>query len=176
LRLYRRLSVVVGLAERDAMNRYVEEKWAWIEGAHFMRTQTLDLLTDADLAFSPGGETMLLGALCRELAEVEYSYIQSLKTLQQDWSYRITDAGLERSVARLKEWFEQLEGELRAIVAGFSDDDLKKSVDRGKGSSLPVDFQLDAYLQAILIFFGKVAIYLRIMDKPVPALMREYIG
>lgn len=69
-----------------------------------------------------------------------------------------------------------MDGELQAIVAGFTDDDLRKSVDRGKGSTLPVDFQLDAYLQAILIFFGKVTIYLRMMNKPVPELMRDYIG
>jgi hypothetical protein len=170
-------SDVVGvIPERDAMNRYYEEKWSWIEGAHFMRTQALDMFNDADLAFNPGGEALSLGALCREMGEVEHSYIQSLKTFQQDWSYRNTDAGLERSVTRLKEWFQQLDGELQAIVLGFSDDDLRKSVDRGKGSSLPVDFQLDAYLQAILIFFGKLTIYLRIMDKPMPALMREYIG
>jgi hypothetical protein len=99
-----------------------------------------------------------------------------LKTFQQDWSYRNTDAGLEQSVARLNEWFQQMDGELQAIVTSFSDDDLRKPVDRGKGSSLPGDFQLDAYLQAILIFFGKLTIYLRIMGKPMPALMREYIG
>lgn len=158
------------------MNRYFLERWPWIEGSHLMRTQLLDMLSDADLAFNPGGEAMSLGALCREMGDVEHSYTQSLKTLQQDWSYRNADVGLESSVARLKAWFQTLDDEMQATVAELSDDDLRQSVDRGNGSSLPVDWQLDAYLQAALIFFGKATIYLRIMNKPLPEQMRAYIG
>ena len=162
--------------ERFAVNRYFDEKWPWIEGSHLMRTQLLDMLSDTDLAFNPGGANMSLGALCREMGEVEHSYLQSLKTLQQDWSYRNTDAGLEGSVAQLKAWFQTLNAEMKTAVEVFSDDDLRKSVDRTKGSTLPVDFQLDAYLQAVLIFFGKATIYLKMMNKPLPDQMREYIG
>ena len=158
------------------MNRYFQEKWPWIEGSHLMRTQLLDMLSDADLAFNPGGENVSLGALCRELGEVEHSYTQSLKTFQQDWSYRNTDAALESSVARLKAWFQALDDEMQATIAGFSDDDLRQSVDRGNGASMPVDWQLDTYLQAMLIFFGKATIYLRMMNKPLPEQMRAYIG
>jgi uncharacterized damage-inducible protein DinB len=158
------------------MNQYVQEKWPWIEGSHLMRTQLLDLLSDADLAFNPGGANMSLGALCREMGEVEHSYAQSLKTFQQDWSYRNTDTGLEGSVAQLKAWFQTLDGEMQAVVAGLSDDDLQKSVDRTNGAAFPVAVQLDVYLQALLISFGKATIYLKMMNKPLPDQMREYIG
>lgn len=158
------------------MNHYFQEKWPWIEGSHLMRTQLLDMLSDADLAFNPGGANISLGALCREMGEVEHSYIQSLKTFQQDWSYRNPDAGLEGSLAQLKAWFQTLDDALKAAVEGLSDDDLRKSVDRTKGSTLPVDFQIDAYLQAVLIFFGKATIYLKLMNKPLPEPMRDYIG
>lgn len=158
------------------MNRYFQEKWPWIEGSHLMRTQLLETLSDADLAFTPGGAAMRLGTLCRELGEIEHSYVQSLKTLRQDWSYRNRDAGLASSVARLKAWFRTLDDEMQAIVSGLSDDDLGKSVDRGNGSSMPVDWQLDAYLQAVLIFFGKATIYLRVMNRPLPEQMLAYIG
>lgn len=158
------------------MNRYFQEKWPWIEGSHLMRTQVLDTLSDADLAFNPGGENMSLGALCREMGEVEHSYNQSLRSLRQDWSYRNTDAGLEGSVARLKAWFQTLDDEMQTTVAGLSDDDLHKSVDRGNGSSMPVDWQLDTYLQAVLIFFGKATIYYKMMNKSLSEQMREYIG
>jgi hypothetical protein len=72
----------------SATNRMMQERWPWIEGSHMMRAQAMDLLDDADLAFNPGGENMTLGALCREIGEIEYSYLESLKTLKQDWSYR----------------------------------------------------------------------------------------
>src|SRR5262249_8319976 len=95
--------------ENASMNRMMDEKWLWIEAAQGMRTQLFDILGDADLAFTPGGQNMPLGALCRQMGETEHSYIQSLETFQQDWSYRTSDADLERSVARLKAWFQTLD-------------------------------------------------------------------
>jgi uncharacterized damage-inducible protein DinB len=157
------------------MNRYMLEQWSWIEGTHAMRSQLLDILSDADLAFSPGGQNMTLGALCREMGEIEHSYVQSLKTFQQDWSYHNMEADLESSVARLKAWFQTLDDELKATVSAFSDEDLKKTVDRG-GYTMPVELQLDVYLQALLIFFGKATIYLKAMNKPLPQQIQEYIG
>ena len=157
------------------MNRYMTEKWPWIEGTHQMRSQLLEILSDTDLTFSPGGQNMTLGALCRQLGEVEHSYTQSLKTFQQDRSYRNEDTALERSVVRLNEWFQGLDDELKAAAAAFSDEDLKKTIDRG-GYAMPVDLQLDVYLQALLIFFGKATIYLKAMDKALPQQIREYIG
>ncbi len=85
------------------MNRYMEEKWSWIEGTHALRNELLNAVTNADLKFNPGGTNITLGALCRELGEVEYSYIQSLKNFTQDWSYRNTTDGLDTSVSQLKE-------------------------------------------------------------------------
>lgn len=157
------------------MNCYMLEKWPWIEGSHGMRSQLLDILSDADLAFSPGGQNITFGALCREMGEIEYSYVQSLKTFKQDWSYRNTEAGLESSVARLKAWFQTLDDELKATASAFSDEDLKKTVDRS-GYAMPVELQLDVYLQALLIFFGKATIYLKGMNKALPQYIQEYIG
>jgi hypothetical protein len=157
------------------MNRYVKEKWSWIEGSHQMRTQLLDMLSDADLEFNPGGQNMSLGALFREMGEVEYAYAESLKTFQQDWSYRNEEAGLDRSVARLKEWFQRLDEDLKAAAGALTDEDLMKMVGRG-GFALPADWHLDAYLQAVLIFFGKVTIYLKAMNRELPMQVREFIG
>ena len=157
------------------MNRYMQEKWSWIEGTQGLRSQLMDMLSDADLAFSPGGQNMTLGALCREVGELEHSYTQSLKTFEQDWSYRNTEAGLERDVSRLKVWYQTLDDEMKATVTALADEDLTKMVDRG-GYSMPVEMQLDVYLQALLIFFGKATIYLKAMNKATPKQIEEYIG
>jgi uncharacterized damage-inducible protein DinB len=157
------------------MNRYMQEKWPWIEGTHGMRSQVTDILSDADLSFNPGGQNMTLGALLREMGDIEYSYIQSLKTFKQDWSYHNTEAGLESSVSRLKAWFQTLDEEMKATVSDLSDEDLTKTIDRG-GFNMPVELQLDVYLQALLIFFGKVTIYLKAMNKSYPQVIQEYIG
>lgn len=157
------------------MNRLMNEKWPWIEGSHGMRAQLLETLSDADLAFSPGGQNMTLGALWREMGEVEHAYIQSLKTFKQDWSYRNKEAGLDSSVARLKAWFQALDEEMKATVSALSDEDTKKTVNRN-GYEMPVDLQLDVYLQALLIFFGKATIFLKAMNKSLSPQFQEYIG
>jgi hypothetical protein len=41
---------------------------------------------------------------------------------------------------------------------------------------MPVELQLDVYLQALLIFFGKATIYLKAMNKALPQYIQEYIG
>ena len=153
----------------------MNEKWPWIEAAQGMRSQLLDILSDADLAFTPGGQNMTLGALCRQMGETEYSYIQSLKTLKQEWSYRHPEADVLSSVAWLKAWFQTLDDEMKAVIAALSDEDGKKTVDRG-GDAVTVAFQLDVYLQAVLIFLGKATIYLKAMNKALPQEFQEYIG
>ena len=119
---------------------------------------------------------MTLGALLRELGDIEHSYIESLKTFRQDWSYHNTEVGLESNISRLKAWFQTLDDEMKATVSALSDDDLTKTVDRGGGFSMPVELQLDVYLQALLIFLGKATIYLKAMSKSLPQQIQEYIG
>ncbi len=153
----------------------MKERWPWIEGSHTMRAQALDLLDDADLAFNPGGANRTLGALCREMGEIEHSYLESLKTLKQDWSHRKDEAGLEGSVARLKAWYATMDEGMKAVVSAMTDDDLAKTVDRG-GYGWEVETQLEVYLQALLIFFGKLIIYLKALDKPLPKEWLDYIG
>ncbi len=155
------------------MNHLMETKWPWVEGTHTIRLQLLDGLTDADLAFTPGGQAMSLGALCREIGEIEYSYLQSFKTFTQDFEYRNPTA---TSTAQLKAWFQQMDDELKAVLEKMGEGDLAKSVKRPGGFEAPLDMQLDIYLQALLIFLGKASIYLRIMNKTAPQAIQEWIG
>jgi DinB superfamily len=159
----------------SAASRVMQARWPWIEGSHTMRAQAMELLSDADLAFNPGGQNLTLGALCREMGETEQSYLESLKTLKQDFSYRNKEAGLEGSVARLKAWYTALDDEMKGVVASLTDEDLAKTVDRG-GYGWTVETQLEVYLQALLIFFGKLVIYLKALDKPLPKEFQDYIG
>lgn len=156
------------------MNRLLEEKWPWIEGSHGMRTEILNALTDADLTFSPGGANMTLGELCREMGEVQHSYVQSLKTFTQDWNYKNTEAGLDRSVHHLKAWFQTLDDEMKAALDALSDEDVRRSIDRN-GYPMSVPLQMDVYLQALLIFVGKATIFLKAMNKPLPKSVQEWV-
>ena len=158
------------------MNRFMQEKWSWVEGTHAMRAAVLDTLSDSDLAFNPGGNNMTLGALFREDGEIEYAYLQSLKSFKQDFSYRNTEAGLDSSMAQLKAWYQTMGDDMKATLSAFSDDDLKKTIERASGFSVPVEMQLEIYLQAELIFLGKATVFLKAMNKSLLPSVQEYIG
>lgn len=148
----------------------------YINGCHMMRDGALERLTDEDLTRSPGGDNLTLGELFKQLGEHQHTYVQSLIHLQQDWSYRNHQPGLATSVDQLQQWFQTLDSQMSHILNDLTPDDLHKQVDRTNGSVRPVISQLDIYIQLMLIFLGKVVVYFRAMQKPLPPSIAEYIG
>jgi hypothetical protein len=142
-----------------------------------IRPALMETLSDDDLGYTPGGANPTLGALCREIGEVERAYIDSFKTFVLDFSYRNTTPGLERSVAQLVAWFADLDADLKATIEGLSEEDIRsRVVDRGGDFKLPLQIQLNVYQEALLIFYGKAIVYLRAMGKTPPQQMQEWIG
>src|SRR5689334_8501762 len=88
-----------------------------------LRTQLTRVLGDDDLAFCPGGATYTFGQLCREIGEIEYSYIEAIRTFRQDFEWHNTDPRLERSVEALSSWFADLDRDLQAAIEAVTEDD-----------------------------------------------------
>ncbi len=155
----------------------MKEYYPVFEMYQSLRNQLLETLTDDDLGYQLGGENPTLGALCREMGEVEHAYIESFKTFSQDFSYRNQTPGLEGSVENLSAWFEALDGELKVVIEGLSEDDIKnRTIDRGGDFILPPQIQLEVYKEALLIFYGKVSVYLKAMGKRRPKQWQEWIA
>ncbi len=141
-----------------------------------LRTQMIDSLTDADLAYKLANN-LTLGELCRTMGDVERSYIDSFKTFTQVWDVRNTEPGLDGSVERLKAWYKALDDELNATLMAIPDSDFQtKMVDRGGGFMMPVGGQFHTYREALLIFCGKCSVYLRALGKPLTEQWRDWIG
>jgi len=144
-----------------------------------LRTQLMGVLGDDDLAFRPGGATYTFGQLCREIGEIEYSYIEAIRTFRQDFEWHNPDPRLERSVAALSSWFADLDKDLRAAIEAVTEDDATDR--RFIRADLP-DFspllpqELDIYREALLIFYAKASIYLRAMGRELPGDWRAWIG
>jgi len=151
----------------------LHERWPWLKEARDIRGQLLDLLRDADLTFTPGGDNVPLGVLLCRLGEVERSYINSLQTFRQDWSAHPADDELAGSVPRLRAWYQTLDDELEATIAAFSDEDLGRLVDRGRLQAT-VERQIAIYGEALLLFYGKALVYLKALRKPVPEHILAY--
>ena len=125
--------------------------------------------------YQPSGTNPTLGTLCRHIGETEYAYIQSFKTFKVDFSYRNNDPKLATSVAKLKQWYQQLDDELQTVLEAITDEEVQtKQVDRGD-FSLPPHIHLDVYREALLIFYGKVSVYLKEMEKPMPDRWQAWI-
>ena len=146
-----------------------------------LRRELTDLLTDEDLAFRPGIGLATLGELCREIGDIEHSYVEALRTFRQDFGWRNLDAAVERNVSALARWSVDLDRDLMAAIEALTEDDIAHR--RIKRSDYDVDDfsplaaqEIDVYREALLIFYGKVSIYLRLMGRDLPAHWSAWIG
>ncbi len=159
------------------MNGQIEQFWGHFEMYKMLRPQLLECLTDADLAFSPGGDNMTLGELCVELGETEINYIESFKTFKMGNSGKNDDPGRAGSIARLTAWYDALHEELKAALEGISEEDAAgKMVHRGENFELPVHINLSILQEAYLIFYGKAMVYLKAMQKERPQQWTDWIA
>jgi hypothetical protein len=146
-----------------------------------LRNELMELLTDEDLACRPGVAAFSLGELCREIGDIEYSYVEALRAFQQDFDWRNPDPRMEHSVGALTEWYASLDRDLLAAAEALTEDDIAKR--RIKRGDFDVDDfaplaakELDVYREALLIFYGKVSVYLRTMGRELPRHWKEWIG
>jgi hypothetical protein len=131
-----------------------------------MREQVLDVLRDEDLAFQPGGDNVPLGVLCRGIGETEQCYIDSFKSFQLDFSYRYPNPDVDKSTVALRDWFQRLDQELEQAIAALSEEDIQnRLVDRGGDFRIRPNINLMIYQEALLIFYGKVSVYLKTLGK-----------
>jgi hypothetical protein len=159
------------------MNSLMQEQGPVLEQTQALRYQLMEVLDDEDLTFSPGGDNPTLGGLCREMAEVEQSYIISFQTFEQNFDYRIEEAELESSVAQLAGRFEVMDHELKAALSTLSEEDIQKRlIDRSGGFVIPVMVQVHIYREALLIFYGKVSVYLKALGKTMPEQWQDWIA
>ena len=158
------------------MNAQIQEFWNLNHMYTALRDELMAALSDEDLAYSPGGSNPTLGELCRALGETQYAYVQSFKTFEVDFSYRLNDDSVQESVAKLQAWYQQLDSELEAALEAVTDDDVaNKQMERG-GYQVPVHISLDILREALLIFYGKVSVYAKAMGKPLTQTWQDWIA
>jgi uncharacterized damage-inducible protein DinB len=159
------------------MNSIISEHYPMFESYQALRNQLMDILSDSDLSYSPDNNNPTLGELCREIGEIETSYIQSFRNFIQDFNYRNDEPGLRGSVSSLREWFKELDSELKSTISDLSDEDLSRRViDRGHDFQVSPRIQLEIYKEALLIFYGKCNVYLKAMGKELPQQWQDWIA
>ena len=159
------------------MNSIMADTYPTFELYQSLRDQLMAILSDDDLAYQPGGATPALGALCHDIGGTEIAYTQSFRTFELAFTSGSSDPGLGRNVAALTSWYAELDRDLKAAVAALAEDDVAgRMIDRGGDFKLSPQGQLDAYKEALLIFYGKVDVYLKALNKTLPDQWRDWIG
>jgi hypothetical protein len=141
----------------------MQEQFQLIRMYMELRDQLMAGLTDDALGFRPGSGNPTLGELCLQIGEVEFSYIESLRSFECDFAYRHPDVSIAKSVAGLQSWYAELDSSLEAVVDSLSLHDLERRIDRGGGFEVTPSIQLHVYKEALLIFYGRVSVYLKAM-------------
>ena len=132
------------------------------------RDELLAVLTDADLAWAPGGDNPAFGDLCARLGGAQHVYAESFRTFQADFDGFRPDPETAGDVARLRRWLETLDRALEAALEDLAPADAARTVAR-EGEQVPLAEHLLVFHEALLIFYGKAFVYLRAMGKAMPA-------
>ena len=165
------------------MNTLVRDHLAATYFAEYqlLRSELTDILSDEDLLFRPARSAASLGELCREIGDIEHSYVEALRTFRQDFTWRNPDPDVERRVAALSTWYSELDRQLLAALEALTDDDAaNRRISRPdvdvEGFSPLATQELDIYREALLIFYAKVSVYLRILGRELPGRWALWIG
>ncbi len=157
------------------MNSLLSKMSAQIKTTQSLRFYALDQLTDADLVYSLPGNPPL-GELFRQEGEFEQSYVDSYKRMRQDFLYQHEDHSVENSVAALRQWFTSLDESLENAMLGLTEEEVQtRMIDRGGWTISPTN-QAHTYIETLLIFYGKLSVYMRALGKPFSERWMEWIA
>jgi hypothetical protein len=152
------------------MNEKLQENYAMLVGTQCIRDHFLDVFCDDELNFRLGGNTLSVGQLFHELGDIQYSYIQSFKTLTQSFDYPNRATAPYDTVGKLTAWFARLDTEMEAVLETLTGDEIIE-----RGFPLPCPTQITVYQDAVLIVAAKLSIYLHALGKSMPEEVKGWI-
>ena len=156
------------------MNDLFEEE---IRGHHSMRDHLLTLVSDADLAYELPGQNPTLGNVLIALGELQGVYTHSFETFTLDWSHRQLPPPPPLTVAGLQAWFDAQDDAMRGALDRFTDEELHVDrIDRGHGFVASPFVQHQIYREAVYIFYGKLSVYLKALERDAGAEWAAWVG
>jgi hypothetical protein len=156
------------------MNRLFDDE---IRGHHSMRDHLLTLVSDDDLAYKLPGNNPTLGRLLVEMGDIQGVYTNSFDTLTLDWAHRHLAPPDPITVAGLRTWFEAHDDAMNRALSRFSDEELRQDrIDRGGGFVASPFVQHQIYREAVYIFYGKLSVYLKALERDAGPEWAAWVG
>lgn len=156
------------------MNSLYEEE---IRGHHSMRDHLLAVVSDADLAYKLPGQNPSLGGVLVELGNVQGVYTHSFETFVLDWTHRQLPPPSPITLAGLRAWFEAQDDAMETALSRFSEEELRvERIDRGHGFIASPFTQHEIYREAVYIFYGKLSVYLKALERDAGKEWAAWVG
>jgi hypothetical protein len=156
------------------MNSLFEEE---IRPHHSMRDHLLKLVSDADLAYELPGWNPTLGELLVEMGDLQGVYTHSFETFELDWSHRQLPPPEPITIASLRAWFDAQDVAMKAALDRFTDEELRiDRIDRGHGFVASPFVQHEVYREAVYIFYGKLSVYLKALERDAGEEWAAWVG
>lgn len=145
------------------MNTLFDEE---IRGHHSMRDHLLTVLSDPDLAFELPGQNPTLGEVLIEMGDLEGVYTRSFETFSLDWSHRRLPPPSPVTISGLRDWFDAQDAAMDSALSRFTDEELHVDrIDRGHGFVASPFVQHQIYREAVYIYYGKLSVYLKALER-----------
>ena len=158
----------------STMNNLFDEE---IRGHHSMRDHLLTLVSDADLDYKLPGQNPTLGQVLLELGDVQGVYTHSFATLTLDWTHREVPAPASITIASLRAWFDAQDDAMKRALDRFTDEELRiDRIDRGHGFIASPFVQHEIYREAVYIFYGKLSVYLKALERDAGPEWAAWVG
>lgn len=156
------------------MNSLFDEE---IRGHHSMRDHLLTVVSDADLGYKLPGQNPTLGELLIELGDVQGVYTHSFTTFTLDWAHRQIPPPAPITKASLRAWFDAQDEAMKAALNAFATDEMRiDRIDRGGGFIASPFVQHQIYREAVYIFYGKLSVYLKALERDAGKSWAAWVG
>ena len=156
------------------MNNLYDEE---IRGHHSMRDHVLTLLSDSDLDYKLPGANPSLADLLIELGTLQGIYTHSFRTFELDWAHQELPTPEPVTISTLRSWFDTQDDAMKTAMDRFTPDELQiDRIDRGGGFIASPFIQHEIYREAVYIFYGKMSVYLKALERDAGDSWTAWVG
>ncbi|MHC5796545.1 hypothetical protein ACVXZ4_10345 [Lacisediminihabitans sp. FW035] len=156
------------------MNNLYDEE---IRGHHSMRDHVLTVFSDNDLDYKLPGANPRLADLLIEMGTLQGVYTHSFRTFELDWAHRELPTPDSVTISTLRSWFDGQDDALKTVMDRFTDDELHiDRIDRGGGFIASPFIQHEIYREAVYIFYGKISVYLKALNRDAGDSWAAWVG
>jgi hypothetical protein len=156
------------------MNSLFEDE---IRGHHSMRDHLLTVVSDPDLAYKMPGRNTTLGELLVEMGDIEGIYTHSFETFTLDWTHRQLPPPAPITTASLQAWFSAQDDAMNRALSRLTEGELHiDRIDRGHGFIASPFTQHEIYREAVYIFYGKLSVYLKALERDAGESWAMWVG